>query len=152
MGTPGDWGFHILEVDGTSNYNYVRTVFEYTATIDPADHDPPEVAPGDLLVSQSINLSTAVDTYYVFRGSHDNNLTSGIYLANAPDGNMGYVSQAADYAEFVSYNDSDITTTPSVTVGSGHPAYHFPTLPIQYDTSFQPILDSTPIWMWLNIS
>lgn len=147
----GDWGFFISEVDGTSNYNWVRDVHEHTGVVETGDHSTP-VAPGDLLVDTTINLTNNADTYYVFRGSYDGNFAMGVTLAFAPDGNGGAISQATNWSNFTGFTDVDITTTSMITLGTSppHPAAHMLN-GVQYDTSFKPALNSKTIWIWLTI-
>ena len=145
----GDWGFSIYEVDGTASYNHVRTVLTHSGTVSPGDHvNPPD--PGNLLLDSTVNLNKTTGTYYVFRGSYDNNFGLGIQVDVAPSGNGFIVSQAVNYAAFGSSLDTEITTSMPIILGSGFPALA-QSNGIQYDVSFQPALNDQPIWIWLAV-
>ena len=145
------WGMYIAEVNNDTDYDWVRTLVDHSATVTSSDHSMPS-APGDLLLDTTLSLNEDINTTYIFSGSFGENFSTGIGLGAAPIGSsMTAFTQASNWAEFESSTDTDITVDTSITLGSGHPSPHQGLMDIPDPAAFLPLHNGETIWMFLDI-
>lgn len=144
----GKWELQIFELDGVSNKNWVRSLFDYTETVDSSSYDGTE----EEITSESVNWNTDSDTYYAMRWGDDSmGFSSGVY-PGIFDGSQEFgMSQAANHSAFASNLEvvvPNLDTNP--TLGSGFPARRSGFTNNNGAYTFR-ITGSNPVWVALSI-
>ena len=146
----GGFEIQIFEVNNSTDYNAVRSVLDYTGTLDSSSITNPTMLEE---TSQILNWNEDVATHYVWRGSFDDASGNAISsMAGSYFDNQQHADTASQADDLLDFGTGDVTivTGTTITLGSGYPDLRYPANQIA-PTAISLSNNTDPVWIALNV-